>query len=77
MSECEEISPFSTVARVRSVSADVLYLELRTGLVATVTGTGLTQFSVGDVVLVRPEENHIEPAPQELWPEAPFWMGRY
>jgi len=74
MNTFEEMSPSSTMARVRSIEDNVLYLELRSGLVATVTGTGLSQFSVGDVVLVRPDENHIEPAPEELWPEE-SWVG--
>src|SRR5689334_647567 len=74
MSEYDEMSPPGTVARVRSVNANVLYLELSTGSIARVTGDGLTKFRVGEVVLVRAEENHIEPAPQDLWPED-SWVG--
>lgn len=72
----DEISPSSSVARVRSVQEDgeLLYLEFRNGLFGTVSGTGLPQVTIGDVVLVRSEPNHIELAPQDLWP-AESWVG--
>lgn len=74
MSEYEEMSVPGTVGRVRSVNGQVLYMELRNGQIATVTGSGIGEFSIGDIVLVRVDENHIEHAPMELWPDE-SWVG--
>jgi transitional endoplasmic reticulum ATPase len=74
MSTFDEISPGNAIARVRATTEDVLYLELRSGLIATVTGTDLPEVSAGDVVLLRYDPHHIELAPQELWPEE-SWVG--
>ncbi len=76
MSTFEEIGPSSTVARVRAIDPndEILYLEFRNGLNATVHGSQIAGFDVGSVVLVRHEDNHIELAPNELWPEE-TWVG--
>jgi transitional endoplasmic reticulum ATPase len=72
----EELSPYCLVARVRAVDSDLsrIYLDFRNGNTAWVGGSDLSQFQVGSIVLLRPEENHIEIAPQELWPEE-SWVG--
>jgi transitional endoplasmic reticulum ATPase len=76
MSTFEEMSASSTVARVRTVvhGGRRLYLELRNGQIITVDGQEPFEFDIGSVVLVRSEENHIEVAPDELWPEE-SWVG--
>lgn len=76
MNTFNEMGAFSNVARVRAIDKDGcrLYLEFRNGLTATVDGTNSFEFEVGTVVLVRTEENHIEVAPYELWPEE-SWVG--
>lgn len=75
-SKFEEMSAPSAVARVRAVEDDGcrLYLELRNGLTATVNSSNPLEFEVGSIVLVRPEQNYIELAPDELWPED-SWVG--
>jgi transitional endoplasmic reticulum ATPase len=65
------------VARVRALSADgyQLYLEMRrSGLVATVSADVPFDVAVGTVVLVYPDENRIDFAPNGLWPED-TWVG--
>lgn len=76
MSIFEQMSALSTVARVRAVDCDGcrLYLEFRNGQTATVDNYDPFDFDIGSVVLVRHEENHIELAPDELWPEE-SWVG--
>jgi len=56
-----------------------LYLEFRNGMFATVDGldpfdTSTTGFGIGRRVLVREKGDHVELAPDELWPEEP-WVG--
>jgi transitional endoplasmic reticulum ATPase len=72
----EELSPYSSVARVRAVDNDTnrIYLDFRNGNTAWIGGSDLSQYPVGSVVLIRPEENHVELAPQQLWPEE-SWVG--
>lgn len=81
MSTFESISGLSLVARVRAVDPDAarLYLEFRNGMFATVDGldpfdVSLAGFGVGRRVLVREKDDHVELAPDELWPEEP-WVG--
>ena len=76
MSTIDQTSPPSYVARVRAVEDDGyrIYLEYRNGLVATVNSSAPLDFEVGSVVLVWPDSTHIEPAPDELWPEE-SWVG--
>ena len=76
MSTVQQISPISTVARVRVVGHDDrrLYLEFRNGLVVTMDVQDPLEFNVGSVVLVRQEDDYIEVAPDELWPEE-SWVG--
>jgi len=76
MSTFEQISALSHVARVRKVDYDGcrLYLEFRNGQTATVDRDEPFEFGVGSVVLCRPEEQYIEEAPDELWPEE-SWVG--
>lgn len=76
MSIYEQMGILSKVARVRSISNEGtrLYLEFPNRLTVTVDGTDLNMFRVGSVVLVCPEDNHIEIAPSELWPED-SWVG--
>ncbi len=51
-----------------------LHLEFRNGSIVTMTVQESLEFNVGSVILVRLEENHIEVAPGELWPEE-SWEG--
>jgi transitional endoplasmic reticulum ATPase len=72
MSTFEQISTISNVARVRAVEDDghLLYLEFPNGLITTVVNHQEPfEFAAGSVVLVRVNENYIESAPDELWPE--------
>ncbi len=76
MSTVRQISPVSTVARVRTIDHDYrrLYLEFRNGLVAAVDVQDPFEFDEGSVVIVRQEDDHVEVAPDELWPEE-SWVG--
>lgn len=49
-------------------------MELRNGQTITVDGQEPFDFELGSVVIVRPEENYIEAAPDDLWPER-SWVG--
>ncbi|MHB8464246.1 MAG: AAA family ATPase [Acidimicrobiales bacterium] len=51
-----------------------LYLEYRSGQTATVDSDDPFEIAVGRVVLVRPQDNHIEVAPDDVWPEE-SWVG--
>lgn len=66
----------SRVARVRAVEAEGrrVFLELPDGTTASVDATEPLPFAPGAVVLVRADDNHIEAAPDELWPEV-TWVG--
>ena len=72
----DDMSPSRIVGRVRAASAGScrLYVELRNGQVVTVDGTTPLNIPVGSVVLVTPDDNHIELAPSEIWPEE-SWVG--
>ncbi|MEW6284758.1 MAG: ATP-binding protein [Chloroflexota bacterium] len=74
MSNYDQINPASNVARIRAIDDDGcrLYLEFPNGVVTTVVNDEPFEFSVGSVVLVRINENYIELAPDELWPEQSF-----
>jgi transitional endoplasmic reticulum ATPase len=76
MSTYEQISALSNVARVRAMDDNGcrLYLEYRNGLTATVDSSRPFEFDIGSIVLVRHEENYLELAPNELWPEE-SWVG--
>jgi len=76
MSSIQQISDISTVARVRAIDHDDrrLHLVFRNGSIVTMTVQESLEFNVGSVVLVRLEDNHIEVAPDELWPEE-SWVG--
>lgn len=71
-----QMSARSWVARVRTIDHDNcrLYLEFPNGQTVTVDGVNISEFDVGSVVLIQPEENHVELAPDELWPEE-SWVG--
>ena len=76
MTTFEQLGAFSTVARVRAIDNNGrrLYLDLRNGQTATVDGQNPFEFELGSVVLITPEGNQIEKAPDELWPEE-AWVG--
>lgn len=76
MASFDEMGPKSMVARVRSVTSDGrrLYLEFPDRQFATVDADTPFEVQVGAVVLTRPQDNHLESAPAELWPEEP-WVG--
>lgn len=76
MNTFEKMSDPSTVARVRAIDYDNrrLYLELRGGQTATVDNPDLFDFEIGSILLIRPNDNHIELAPDEIWPEE-SWVG--
>jgi transitional endoplasmic reticulum ATPase len=71
-----QISPRSNVARIKHVGDDgwTLYLEFPNGQTATASGDFAFNPEVGEVLLVRPEDSYLEPAPDELWPED-TWVG--
>jgi transitional endoplasmic reticulum ATPase len=71
-----EFGPPAQVARVRALSEDRLrvYLEFRSGLSGTGDSDVPYELTVGSVVLVRPDEGELEPAPDAVWPEEP-WIG--
>ena len=67
----------SDVARVRAISEDGhrLHLEFPSGQSATVDRSDQPfEWPVGSVVLVRAQDNHIELAPDAVWPEE-SWVG--
>jgi transitional endoplasmic reticulum ATPase len=77
MSTYEESSARGYVARVRMVAGYgcQLYLEFPNGQTITVDrDEPFEEFNVGSVVLIWPEEDRIEKAPDELWPEE-SWAG--
>ncbi|MEW6144106.1 MAG: AAA family ATPase [Thermodesulfobacteriota bacterium] len=76
MNSFEEMSQSGTVARVRAIEDEgrKLYLEFPNGKIATVDSHYSLEFDKGSVVLVWPEENRIETAPDELWLEE-SWVG--
>jgi hypothetical protein len=71
-----QVGPRSNVARIKHVADDggTVYLEFPNGQTATAHGNFPFNLEVGGVLLVRPEDNHLEPAPKELWPED-TWVG--
>ena len=70
------MGPKVDVARITAISEDRLriYIEYRGGQTATVTRDVPYEWEVGDVLLVRAEQNRVEPAPPNVWPEEP-WVG--
>jgi transitional endoplasmic reticulum ATPase len=77
MSYYEEMGSMSLIARITSISEDgqKLYLKFENGNTATVDHPPEDlEFDVGSVLLVRPEDNYLELAPKELWPEK-SWVG--
>jgi len=73
MSTFEQIG---NVARVRAIANDScrLYLEYPNGYLAAVDSEEPFEFNMGAVVFVQPNENYIEAAPEELWPD-PLLVG--
>lgn len=71
-----DFGPKSELARVQAVSDDKcrVYLEFRNGQTATMDNSDPMDFEKGDILLVRPNENYVEPAPRDLWPED-TWVG--
>lgn len=71
MSTFEQIG---NIARVRAIANDGcrLYLEYPNGYLAAVDSDEPFEFNVGTVVFVQPNENYIEAAPEELWPDPPL-----
>jgi len=77
MGTYEQISAISNVARVRAVKNDGhrLYLEFPNGVITTVDNNEEPfEFGTNSIVLVRLNEQYIEEAPDELWPED-SWIG--
>jgi transitional endoplasmic reticulum ATPase len=72
----EQMKTSGIVARVRAMENGDrrLYLESRNGQTVTVDQQNPFKFSLGSVVLIWPDENRIEVAPDELWPEE-SWVG--
>ena len=71
-----QVGPRSNVARIKHVADDegTVYLEFPNGQTATAHRNFPFNLEVGGVLLVRPEDNHLEAAPKELWPED-TWVG--
>jgi len=75
MTEYDAITPAATLARVRHVHADgAVYVELRNGLFATITGGEIPELAAGDLIFIRSDNNSIDVAPRDLWPEE-LWVG--
>jgi transitional endoplasmic reticulum ATPase len=75
MDDFEEITPAATLARVRGVHSDgAVYVEFRNGLFATITGGVIPELTAGDLIFIRSDNNSIELAPSDLWPEE-LWVG--
>lgn len=76
MSTYEQMSSVSNLARVRAVENDGcrLYLEFPNGYITTVDNQEPFEFGAGSIVLVRLNEQYIEAAPDDLWPEE-SWVG--
>jgi transitional endoplasmic reticulum ATPase len=77
VAEFDYLDSAGEIARVRALSPDrrQLYLEIRrSGQVVPVSSEEAFDFSVGTVVLIHPEENRIDLAPEELWPDD-TWVG--
>jgi transitional endoplasmic reticulum ATPase len=66
-----DLSPRGDLVRVRWVSDDRhrLVLDCRNGQTATVDGTEPSDFAVGDVLLVRADEDSFEHVDEDVWPE--------
>jgi transitional endoplasmic reticulum ATPase len=75
--ECDEIRKGS-VCRVRAVSPDgfCVYVEFRSGHTAKITRNNEERWEVneGAILFVDVEQNLVERAPKELWPED-SWVG--
>lgn len=71
-----QISDVANVARVRAVEHDGcrLYLEFPNGYITTVDNEEPFEFGTGSIVLVWPNEQYIEAAPDDLWPDE-SWVG--
>ncbi len=75
MDDFEEITPAATLARVRRVHSDgAVYVEFRNGLFATITGGEIPELTAGDLIFIRSDNNSIDLAPSDLWPEE-LWVG--
>ena len=76
MPTIDSVSSPRNVARVRLAHDDgrILYLELQSGHFATVTSSYPLRIPVRSTVLVSTDDNHIEIAPDHLWPEE-SWVG--
>ena len=77
MGTFEQISALSNVARVRAVENDGhrLYLEFQNGFITTVDNNKEPfEFGTNSIVLVQLNEQYIEAAPEESWPED-SWIG--
>jgi len=77
MPQFDDLDSPGEVARVCALSADRrrLHLEMRrSGLVATASSGNAFDLAVGAIVLVYPDEDRIELAPKELWPDQ-TWVG--
>lgn len=74
MTEYDEMGAPALVALVRERASDGrrIYLELKNGKMATVDADQPLKFKEGSVVLVRPEDNYIEAAPDSAWPDNSF-----
>jgi len=75
MDDFEEITPAATLARVRLVHSDgAVYVEFRNTLFATITGGEMPELTAGDLIFIRSDNNSIDLAPSDLWPEE-LWVG--
>jgi transitional endoplasmic reticulum ATPase len=70
------VGPKVDVARITAITDEGLrvYIEYRDGRTANVTSDMPLEWEVGDVLLVMAEENRVELAPPNVWPEEP-WVG--
>jgi transitional endoplasmic reticulum ATPase len=70
------VGPKVDIARITAVADEGLriYIEYRDGRTANVTSDVAFEWEVGDVLLVRADENRVELAPPNVWPEEP-WVG--
>lgn len=79
-----ELSQPAAVGRVAAFADDglTMFVEMAVGGVATATSDEGFSFDVGDVLLVRAEDNHLELAPGVVWSSSKadddqrLWVGQ-
>src|SRR4051812_9497921 len=74
-----EVGEPSRVGRISAISVDGMrmWIQLTEGEIATVDSHGEPfEATVGTVLLVRSTDNHLELAPDDVWPDAEAGQAR-